>query len=107
MSQSAIAKIKEAEEQAEVLCRVAEERAAEMIAGMESKAKAHLAEVERTAVAQREEKLTQTKALTQALVDKKRQEAEQQARDAEAAAREHMDEAVRAIVWGIVENVSM
>ena len=107
MSQNAIRKITEAEEQADILCRVAEERAAEMLSALEGKAKAHLAEVERTAVAQREEKLAQTKALTQALVDKKRLEAENEAKAAEAAAREHMNEAVRAIVWGIVENVSM
>ena len=57
MSQSAIAKITEAEAQAEVLCRVAQERAAEMRAEMERKAKEHLAAVEREATAQKEEKL--------------------------------------------------
>ena len=107
MSQNAIVRITEAEDQAEVLCRVAEERAAEMLAEMQSKANAHLAEVERTALAQREQKLLQTKELTQALVDKKRAEAQNEAKAAEEKAREKMDEAVRAIVWGIVENVSM
>ena len=107
MSQNAIVRITEAEDQAEVLCRVAEERAAEMLAEMKSKAKAHLTEVEQTALAQREQKLAQTKELTQALVEKKRAEAQGEAKAAEERAREKMDEAVRAIVWGIVENVSM
>ena len=107
MSQNAIKRITEAEEQAEVLCRVAEERAAEMLAAMERKAKAHLAEVEQTAVAQREEKLVQTRELTRALVEKKRDEAVKEAKDIEERAKERMNEAVRAIVWGIVENVSM
>ena len=40
MSQNAIAKITEAEQRAEVLCRVASERAAERHAEMEQKAKA-------------------------------------------------------------------
>ena len=107
MSQSAIEKITEAEEQAEVLCRVAEERATEMRAEMERKAKEHLEAVERTATAQKEEKLLQTRELTRALIQKKRGEAEAEAKEAEKRARERMDEAVRAIVWGIVENVSM
>lgn len=107
MSQSAIAKITEAEEQAEVLCRVAEERATEMRTEMERKAKEHLEAVERTATAQKEEKLSQTRELTRALIQKKRGEAELEAKEAEKRAREHMDEAVSAIVWGIVENVSM
>ena len=45
MSQNAIAKITEAEQRAEVLCRVATERAAEERAGMEQKAKEHLCAV--------------------------------------------------------------
>ncbi len=106
MSQNAIAKITEAEQQAEVLCRVAEERAAEARAAMERKAKEHLVEVERAATAQNEQKLAQTRTLTAALIEKKRTEAEAEAKSAEERARERMDEAVSAIVWGIVENVS-
>ncbi len=107
MSQSAIAKITEAEEQAQVLCRVAEERAAEMRATMERRAKAHLAEVERVATEQKERKLAQTKELTRALLAKKRTEAENEAKELAEDARARMDAAVSAIVWGIVENVSM
>ena len=107
MSQNAIERIKEAEQQAEVLCRVAEERAGETRAEMERKAKEHLAAVERTAIAQKEQKLSQTRALAQALIEKKRVEAENEARAVEQSANERMDEAVSAIVWGIVENVSM
>ncbi len=106
MSQSAIAKITEAEEQAEVLCRVAEERAAERLAVMKQRAGEHLAEVARMATAQNEQKLAQTRELTAALIEKKRAEAEAEAKDAEERARERMDEAVSAVVWGIVENVS-
>jgi vacuolar-type H+-ATPase subunit H len=107
MSQSAIAKIKEAEEQAEVLCRVAEERATETRIQMEHKAKAHLAEVERTAIEQKEKKLAQTEELTKALLLKKRMEAENEAKELAQDAGARMDAAVSAIVWGIVENVSM
>ena len=107
MSQNAIAKITEAEEQAEVLCRVARERAAEARADLERKAKAHLAMVEQNATQQKEEKLAQTKELTRALVEKKRAEAQAEAQDVQTRAKEKMDEAVKAIVWGIVENVSM
>ena len=106
MSQNAIAKITEAEERAEVLCRVAQERAAEALADMERKAREHLATVERTATKQKEEKLLQMQELTLALIEKKRAEAEGEAKAIAQSARERMDEAVSAIVWGIVENVS-
>ena len=107
MSQNAIAKIAEAEEQAAILCRVAEERAAEKLAELTRKAKEHLETVERTANAQKEQKLAQTRALTAALIEKKNDEAKAEAKALEESARARMDEAVSAIVWGIVENVSM
>ena len=104
MAQDAIARIAEAEEQAEVLCRVAEERAAERRADMEKMAKAHFASVERTATQEKEQRLAQTRAGVDALLQKKREEAEAEAKSLTDKARERMDDAVQAIVWGILER---
>ena len=104
MSQDAIAKITEAEEQAEVLCRVAEERAVESRTKMEETAKAHFAAVERAAIQENEQRLEKTRQGVDALLQKKREEAEAEADELTAKAREHMDDAVQAIVWGILEK---
>ena len=106
MSQEAILKITKAEEQAEVLCRVASERAAESRADMQKKASEHLALVESAAIERNKQKLAQSRAQAQALVEKKRAEAKAQAAALSARAEERMEAAVKAIVWGIVENVS-
>lgn len=104
--QNAIAKITEAEQRAEVLCRVANERATEARADMERKAKEHLLTVERTAAEKNAKNMAQTKAQADMLTRKKREEAEREAEALRASAMERMNEAVSAIVWGIVENVS-
>lgn len=104
--QNAIEKITEAEQRAEVLCRVAGERAAEARADMERKAKEHLGMVERTAAEKNAKNLVQSRAQTDALIRKKREEAEREAEALREMATERMNEAVSAIVWGIIENVS-
>ena len=104
MSQNAIAKITEVEQRAEVLCRVAAERAAEERAGMEQKAKEHLCAVERTVTQQNAKNLAQTREQAAALIRKKREIAEREADELAAAAKERMDRAVSVIVWGIVEK---
>lgn len=104
MVQDAIAKITEAEEQAEVLCRVAAERAAEARADMERKAKAHLEDVERQMAEQTKQKLAVSRMQTDALIEKKRAEAVAEAEELTKKAQERLDEAVKMIVWGIVEK---
>lgn len=104
MSQNAIEKITEAEQRAEVLCRVAAERAAEARADMERKAKEHLSAVERTAVEKNAKNLAQTREQAEMLIRKKREMAEQEAAEIVERAREHIGTAVNAIVWGIVEK---
>lgn len=104
MSQNAIKKITEAEQKAEVLCRAAADRAAEQRAEMEQKAKAHLCAVEQAAMQKNAQNLAQTREHAEALIRKKREIAEREAAELAEAARERMDAAVGAIVWGIVEK---
>lgn len=104
MSQDAIAQIVSAEEQAEVLCRVATERAAEMRAKAKQEGEAYLARVEREATEEYAEKLREVRTGAQALEQSRRKAAEERAAALERAAMERMDEAVRQIVWGIVEK---
>ena len=106
MPKDAIGQITAAEEQATVLCRVATERAAEMRAEMQRQASAHLAQVEQSVTEEQKELTAQCAARLEALSQKKRTEAQQQAEAMTELARERMADAVNMIVWGIVENVS-
>ena len=104
MSQNAIAKITEAEQRAEVLCRVAAERAAEERAEIEQRAKAHLCAVEKNAVEKNAKNLAQTREHAEMLIQKKREIAEQEAAALAKSAGDRMERAVSVIVWGIVEK---
>ena len=104
MAQDAIAQITQAEEQAEILCRVSTERAVEMRAEAKKQGEAHLAEVQRSATEEYTRKLTEMRENAEALLKKKRAEAEEQAKAMAATAEERMAEAVKMIVWGIVEK---
>lgn len=106
MYESALKQIKEAEEQAAVLCRVAEERATEMKNRIRAEGEAHCADVERNTRAEYTAQLNDIRTRATLLEEKKRAEAEEEARALLLSAREKMDEAVKAIVWGIVEHVS-
>ncbi|MBQ3064220.1 MAG: hypothetical protein IJC99_05410 [Clostridia bacterium] len=104
MTKDAIRAIKQAEEQAEVLCRVAEEKAAEMRAQIEREGTAHCDKATEEAKAEYDSELALVRARTQRLVAKKKKEAEAEAEALTATAQEHMEEAVKLIVWGIVER---
>ena len=104
MSKEAIQSIKQAEQQAGILCRVAEEKAAEMKAKVQAEGAAHCEEVRRDTTAEYEEKLRLIKEKAAALQEKRRVEAEKEAEALTAEAMEHMEEAVKLIVWGIVEK---
>lgn len=104
MSKTAIKQIREAEDQATVLCRVAEEKAAEMRERIKAEGEAHCAAVQENAEAEYAEMLADIRQRTEAVEARKRIEAEQEAEEMKAAARERMGEAIRIIVWEIVER---
>lgn len=104
MSNNAIERIREAEEQAATLCRVAGERAAEMRRRIHAQGEAHCAEVERETEAEYAIRLEEVRQRALALEEKKCAEAEAEAAKIEAAARERLEEAINIIVWEIVER---
>ncbi len=104
MTKEAIRAIRQAEEQAEVLCRVAEEKAAEMRAQIEREGKSHCDKATEEASLEYESELSVVRARTARLVAKKKKESEAEAAALTAAAREHIEEAVKLIVWGIIEK---
>ena len=104
MIKDAMIAIKQAEEQAEVLCRVAEEKAAEMRAQIEREGTAHCEKATEEASSEYESELSIVRAHTQRLAAKKKKESEAEAEALRATAHEHMEEAVKLIVWGIIEK---
>jgi len=104
MSRKAIQQIRQTEDQAEILCRVAEERAAEMRERVTREGEAHLAAVECDTEAEFAAELQRIRSRAAALEEKKRAEAEKEAAALELAARERLPEAVHRIVWGIIEK---
>lgn len=104
MPNQAIEQIKQAEEQGAILCRAAEERAADMRAQTKKSGLAHCAEVERATRAEYAAKLATAREGAAEQDARIRRRAEAEAEALKATARERMDEAVSLIVWGIVEK---
>ena len=104
MSKQAILRIREAEDQAAVLCRVAEERAAEMRERVKTQGEAHCNAVRENTEAEYAAELADMRRRASVLEHKKREEAMQEAEALKTAAREKMGEAVKLIVWEIVER---
>ena len=104
MSKKAILQIRQAEDRARVLCRVAEEKAAEILESVEQEGKAHLDETERATEREFAEELAQIRARADALLERKRAEAEREAAELAGAARAHMSQATQRIVWGMIEK---
>ncbi len=104
MTQKALAAITEAETQAEVLCRVAEEKATEMRNKIREEGLAHCAKVEQETEAEYKGELDAITASALRLTEKKRADAEREATLLAERARARMEEAVKTIVWGIVEK---
>lgn len=104
MTNRAVEAIRQAEEQAAVLCRVAGEKAAEMRAQIEREGRMHCETVERETTEEYAEGLEEIRARAKALTDKKQREAEAEAKALRRAALEKQDEAVKLIIWGIVEK---
>lgn len=104
MAQEILREIRETEEQAAVLRRVAEEKAAEIRAEVTAEGKAHCEEAQQTTTAEYAEKLKKVRGDAAALVERRRLEAEAQAAELVARARERMDDAAGVIVWGLIEK---
>ena len=104
MTKQAIAAIKQAEEQAEVLCRVAKEKADEMRKRIEKEGLAHCERTERETEAEYREKVEEIRRRSGALLEKRRLEAISEAEALAAAAEANMNAAVKQIIWGIVEK---
>ncbi|MBO5354997.1 MAG: hypothetical protein J6B09_02920 [Clostridia bacterium] len=104
MSKEAILHIREAEDQAAVLCRVAEEKAAELRERVKAQGQAHCAAVRENTEAEYAAVLADMRRRALALEEKKRLEALEEADALKEAARERIDEAIRLIVWEIVEK---
>ena len=87
-----------------MLCRVAEEKAAEMRAKVKQEGEAHIAEVKQTTEAMLAAELKTMRERAAALEVKKKKEALAEAAALEQAARERLDEAASMIVWEIIEK---
>lgn len=104
MSHQSIRTIRDAEDQAALLCRVATERAEEMRARVRAEGEAHCAEAERAAEAEYAATLAEIRQRAAAIKEKKRTEALLEAEALTAAAREKTEAAVSLIVWEIIER---
>lgn len=104
MSKEAILQIREAEDKADVLCRVAEEKATELRERVKAQGEAHCAAVRENTEAEYAAVLADMHRRALALEEKKRLEALSQAEALKTAARERIDEAIHIIVWEIVEK---
>ena len=104
MSKEAILHIREVEDKAAVLCRVAEEKAADLRERVKTQGEAHCVAVRQDTEAEYAAVLADMRRRALALEEKKRLEALEEAEALKAAARERIDEAVKLIVWEIVEK---
>lgn len=104
MSKEAILHIREAEDRAAVLCRVAEEKATELRERVKAQGEAHCAAVRENTEAEYATVLADMRHRALALEEKKRMEALSQAEEMKAAARERINEAMNVIVWEIIEK---
>ena len=104
MSKKAILEIKKAEDQAAATRRIAAEKAAAMREAVEKQGAAHCDEVIRATEEEYGARLAEIREKASELIAQKREDAVAEAEALTAAAEEHMQAAVEAIVWGIVEK---
>ena len=104
MPTDAIKQIRDAEDQAALFCRIAEEKAAEMRENVRIDGQAHCAQVKAEAEAEREATLAEMRRRATLLENKKRAEAQAEAAAIAAKAAERIPEAVKIIVWEIIER---
>lgn len=104
MSKQVIEEIRKAEADAEKVKRAAAEKAAAMRAAVETQGKAQCEEVLRVTENECKDNLDEISRRANRLIERKRAESEKEAAALCEAARAHMDAAVHAVVWGIVEK---
>jgi hypothetical protein len=104
MPTDAIRQIRDAEEQAAILCRFAEERAAEMRENVRIDGEAYCTQAGAEAQAEHDAALAEMHRRAALLENKKRAEAQAEAQALAASARERIPEAVKLIVWEIIEK---
>ena len=104
MSKQVIEEIRKAEAKAAEVRRAANEKAAAMRAAVEAQGKAQSEEVLRVTENEYNGRLSEIEERADRLIARKRAEAETEAAALCDAARVHMNEAVKAVVWGIVEK---
>ncbi len=104
MSKESIAAVRQAEDQATVLCRVAEERAAEMRTTVHAEGAALCEAAKAEAAAEYAAGIAAIKERAAAVLEKKKIEAEAEATAMVAAARLNMSRATKLIIWGIIEQ---
>ena len=104
MADPSIAAIQQAEEQAAILCRMAEEKAAEMRASATAKGEQLLKTTEEATEAEIAEMLRGLEERAASLGVKKREEAQKEAEQLRDGARQKLPEAINLLVWEIVEK---
>ena len=104
MPTDAIRQIREAEEQAALFCRMAEEKAAEMRDGVKVDGEAHCARISAEAQAESEATLAEMRRRAALLEQRKQAEATAEAQAMADKARERIPDAVKLIVWEIIER---
>ena len=104
MSREAMEAVREAEARAAVLCRVTEERAADILASVKREGSEHLAEVERVTKAEYAARLREVVEKAEQLVAKKTKDAEIETEFLRAMALARRKAAVEMIVWKVVEK---
>ena len=104
MSKQVIEEIRKAETEAEKVKRAATEKATAMRAAVETQGKTQCEEVLRVTENEYRERLAEIGRRADRLIERKRAEAKLEAVSMCNAAKVHMNEAVKAVVWGIVEK---
>lgn len=104
MSKKAILEIKHAEEKAQTVRKEAADKAIAMRNAVQTQAAAHRDELVLTTEREYAARLAEIRTRAKALLEKKHEEAKNEADALRAAAFEHMDQAVEAIIWRIVEK---
>lgn len=104
MSKESILKIQEAEAQAKEIREAAQTRAREMYALVEKQSESDRIALEMATERELREKLDDMSARSQEIVERSLEVAKAEAEQMNQLAKTHMEEAVKAVVWGIREQ---
>lgn len=104
LSKESIQKICEAEEQAKLIREQAQARAREMYAETQEKSEADRIELEQRTERELRETLDSMRKRSEEILQRSLEEAQKNAEQMNKLAKTHMEEAVKAVVWGIREQ---